>query len=414
MSLITLCNNAVADSSFAQVAQIFGNPDQTAVAMLGCARRAVRDFIRHNNGGWTVLTSEYDFQTNAVTIVGDTIIGSPVIINVPSTAGLQAGIFVYTGNLFPNNATITAVTTNQVTLDQNATAGGTAQTIIFGQAGYPLPSDFGHFIDSTMWDRSRFWKMRGPLTPQQWQLYKSSIFSRATLERRWRVKQPVHGTSGQTYFFLDPTPGDSNAALVFEYSSNSPILSNIGTPQTDWLADTDTCKLPEYLIELGVRWRMLKRFGYDYSTELDEYERAADVAAATDGGMDILDIAQPPNTWDVFDPATVGIGPIGGALPPAGGSSVTPLYDLTASGGSIGVPGGGRIFLHNSGGALLLVPPTPSEGLEVQVFDANGTAGSFPVSWQASVSGVSNPVILDVAYMSAVMQYHSGNWYRIR
>jgi hypothetical protein len=136
--------------------------------------------------------------------------------------------------------------------------------------------------------------MRGPLTPQQWQLYKSSVIGKATIERRWRVKQPVAGTSGKAYFFIDPTPGDNGSALVFEYNSNSPILSVTGTPQTGWIADTDTCKLDEYIIELGVKWRMLKRFGYDYSVELDEYERAADVYVANDGGAGILSISPDP------------------------------------------------------------------------------------------------------------------------
>jgi len=294
MSLFSICANAVADTSFPQQVQLFGNPDQTAIALIACARRAVKDLIRHNNVGWTALVSEYDFQTNSVTLTGDVTVGSPVIANVSSIGGLTPGIFYYTGNLFPNNAIIQSIGTTTITLNQNATAGGLAQSIIFGQAGYALPADFGSFVDSTMWDRSRFWSMRGPLSPQQWQMYKSSVIGKATIERRWRVKQPVQGINGTTYFFIDPTPA-AGSQLVFEYNSNSPILSATGTPQKDWLADTDSCKLDEYVIELGVKYRMLRRFGYDYSVEFDEFERAADVYVANDGGMGILSISPEPD-----------------------------------------------------------------------------------------------------------------------
>jgi hypothetical protein len=291
MSLLSLTNNAIADTSFVQVSQIFGNPSQTAIALLGCARRAVRDLIRHNNGGWTALVSEWNFQTNAITVNGDVAQGSPTIVNIANTAGLQAGIFTATGGFFPNNSVILNVdSVNQLTLNQNATASATGVDIVFAQAGYPLPSDFGSFVDQTMWDRSRYWAMRGPMNPQQWQMYKSSIIGKASIQRRWRVMQPPGGTQGIHYFFIDPPPTDVGSPMVFEYNSNSPILTGT-TAHKEWTTDADTCKLDEYIIELGVRYRMLKRFGYDYSVELDEFERAVDVYMANDGGMPILSLS---------------------------------------------------------------------------------------------------------------------------
>lgn len=296
MSLLSICNNAVSDTSFVQVTQVFGNPSQSAIALLACARRSMRDLMRKNNGGWTALISEYNFTTNSVTTTGDVTAGSPTIMNIPNTAGLVAGTYSYSGNLFPNNTLIRNVdSVNQLTMNQNASATQAGATIILAQAGYPLPSDFGRFVDETFWDRSRFWQMRGPLSPQQWQMYKSSVIGRATIQRRWRVKQPVGGTLGATYFFIDPTPTDNNSALVFEYHSNAPILTAANVPKQDWTTDSDTSKLDEYILELGVKWRMLKRFGYDYSVELDEYERAVDVYVAQDGGMGILSISPEPD-----------------------------------------------------------------------------------------------------------------------
>jgi hypothetical protein len=49
--------------------------------------------------------------------------------------------------------------------------------------------------------------------------------------------------------------------------------------------------LDEYLMTLGVRWRMMRRLGFSYNEELDEYERQVSKAAAKDGGQPILNLS---------------------------------------------------------------------------------------------------------------------------
>jgi hypothetical protein len=49
--------------------------------------------------------------------------------------------------------------------------------------------------------------------------------------------------------------------------------------------------LDEYLIKLGLRWRVLWRLGMSYADELDDYERAVAKALAHNGGAAILDLA---------------------------------------------------------------------------------------------------------------------------
>lgn len=279
-----------------------------------------------------------------------------------------------------------------------------------GTDNYQLPSDFRSLITDTMWDRSRFWRMRGAMSPQQWQLYKSSIIGRATIERRWRMRIPSGGQAGTTVkFALDPSIGQTNVTEVFvyEYVSNAFVSSGVtqsarslsdfeiltdgmgnvltdgfghvltsgpaivgggvnyrvndtiifaggtytipasvvvtevddvgavigaeiiapggrytvvpanpvqqamttgsgagtgaeftviwgGTPQDDWLADTDTSLLDEDLIELGVIWRTLRRLGLAYDEELNEYKNQVDQAVARDGGNAILQLAPYP------------------------------------------------------------------------------------------------------------------------
>lgn len=93
-----------------------------------------------------------------------------------------------------------------------------------GSSDFALPGDFARMVDDTLWDRTRFWRMRGAMSPQQWQLYKSSIIGRATIERRWRIRIPSGAVAGaQTVFSIDPplstSPGGEQ--FVFEYVSTN-------------------------------------------------------------------------------------------------------------------------------------------------------------------------------------------------
>jgi len=90
--------------------------------------------------------------------------------------------------------------------------------------------------------------------------------------------------------------------------------------------------------------------------------------------------------------------------------------DLTTPGPTGNLPAtGGNVYVHNSASSVLLIPPpSPVDGLVFTILDADGTAGIFPIAFQGLVGGVTNPVLLDFAYGSAALQFHSGNWYRIR
>jgi len=162
-----------------------------------------------------------------------------------------------------------------------------------------LPSDFRQPVDNTLWDRSRFWSMRGPQSPQQWQLYKSSVIGRASIQRRFRFRRQQGGTG--MVFSIDPVPTDNGSQLVFEYVSNAWCQSATGVLQSSWQADTDTGILDEYLITLGLLWRVLARKGLSYAAELDEYEREVAKAMSKDGGAPTLDLS-PPDRLSIIGP----------------------------------------------------------------------------------------------------------------
>jgi hypothetical protein len=299
MSLLSLCQNVANDLALAAPTSIVGNTDETAVRLLAAAQFAGEALARAPANGWVAMIAEYDFFSSATvnnisgsianvggfgTITGLTL-GSPV-------NPVAANTWYAFGTGVPGNAIVTAVTladpNSSVTINQAASTTGSG-TFTFGQSDYALPSDFQRVIDSTIWDRSRFWSMRGPQSPQQWQLYKSSVIGRAAIQRRFRFRE----IAGVQKFSIDPVPTDNNSAFVFEYVSNAWCKSALGAKQTTWQADTDVGILDEYLIELGVRWRMMRRLGFAYNEELDEYDREVSKAKAKDGGMAVLDMTPP-------------------------------------------------------------------------------------------------------------------------
>lgn len=299
MTLLTICTQVASKIPVAAPSSIIGNSDETAQLLLACAQDEGEALARRPQGGWVAMIQEHTFQTVATSAMsGVTTEGSPVITGLSSTSAISPNTFYCTGTNIPNNAIVQSVdSSTQVTLNVNALASGTSTNLIFSQSDYPVPSDFQRPIDNTQWDRTRFWSMRGPQDPQQWQLYKSSVIGRASIQRRYRFRQ----IGGSLHISIDPVPTDNGSTLVFEYVSNAWCKSATGALQTSWQADTDVGILDEYLIRLGVQWRMLRRLGLSYSEEKAEYDAMVDKAVAQDGGSAILDLS-PPNHLTLIGP----------------------------------------------------------------------------------------------------------------
>lgn len=293
MSLLSICSQVANDLALAVPMSIVGNSDETATRLLAQAQAEGEALARKPENGWVCMILEHDFTTAATAsnISGSVanVGGFAVVSGLTLNNQVQVNTWQGYGTGLQNNSIVTAVTNadpnSSVTLSLPPTSTG-AGKFTFGQSDYPLPSDFQRPIDNTMWDRARFWSMRGPMSPQQWQLYKSSVIGRASIQRRFRFRE----IGGSVHFSIDPVPTDNGSNLVFEYVSNAWCKSSGGTPQTQWEADTDVGILDEYLITLGVRWRMMRRLGFSYQEELDEYQRQVSKAMAKDGGLAILDM----------------------------------------------------------------------------------------------------------------------------
>ena len=164
-------------------------------------------------------------------------------------------------------------------------------TTVASTAAYDLPSDYDRLLDGSIWDRSSFWRLRGPLNAKQWQVYKSGLVASASARSRFRIKPDTRVKK----FYLDPTPS-SAVDMVFEYASDQWVKDSANASgKTAFALDTDLSILPYELIELEVIWRMLARKGFAYAEEKREAEMQIDRAYADDGGAPVLDMGGPQN-----------------------------------------------------------------------------------------------------------------------
>lgn len=147
-------------------------------------------------------------------------------------------------------------------------------------------ADFYRYINATMWNRTRFWQVGGPLTESEWQQKKAAAAA-VGVRNYFRIR------GDSILFFPTPDAGDS---IYFEYISNKWCQSSGGTAQTNWAADTDTALLDEEIIRLGVVWRFLKSKGLDYGEEFRTYEMALQDVFGPDGGNAAVDM-----TGDIAD-----------------------------------------------------------------------------------------------------------------
>jgi hypothetical protein len=146
------------------------------------------------------------------------------------------------------------------------------------QTDTPIPTDWAGFVDDTFWNRSRRQLMYGPATPEEWQRWKAgSTF-------------PVNGTFylRGTSLLIQPTP-TAGQTVAYEYRSKNWCQSSGGTAQDAWAADTDTGKLDERLMGLGVIWRYRQNRGLDWQTDYDKYTFEVQQALAADQPRRIID-----------------------------------------------------------------------------------------------------------------------------
>ncbi len=155
-------------------------------------------------------------------------------------------------------------------------------TTVAGQESYAFPSDLKYFINTTAWDRTQKWPLRGPISPQEWQVLKSGTIGSVGPRARFRVMQDA--------IYFDPAPTSSGDTYVLEYYTENWCESAAGVGQKVWVSDSDVPRLPDDCFILGLKWRFKRAKGLSHMTELKEYNREVERELGRAGMAPIADI----------------------------------------------------------------------------------------------------------------------------
>lgn len=145
---------------------------------------------------------------------------------------------------------------------------------VVGQAQYALPEDFGREVGDTVYVASQYSSLRGSLTPSDWQRQRDQLQAQIG---RYRFR--IFGLP--TMLNLAPTPQVAEE-ITFEYQTTYKVKQTDGTFKNAFYDDGDVSLVPEDLLKKGLKWRLRRAKGLDYSEEFDDYEqdRFASVARA--------------------------------------------------------------------------------------------------------------------------------------
>lgn len=295
MTLLEIVQAACRRMAIPIPASVIGNPDPQVQQLLGLAEEDGNELYRWPDGGWTTMQQEHIINVEIpVSITGNVVEGSTTISNVlPNTTGIIAGQFVVTGSGMPDSQRVLEVVdanTLEVEMQSSATEVGAALQVV--RDTYEIPSDFDHYQSDTWWDRTNFWRLIGPISPQTDQWDRSGIVTTGP-RRRWR--QIGHSP---VVFRLWPPPStqDAPATLVFEYISNGWVRGQDGVYKSAFTLDTDEFVLNPQMMIQGIRWRFLQIKGFQFADKQTEYTDFVNREVARDGGNTTLSLVRYPRT----------------------------------------------------------------------------------------------------------------------
>jgi len=146
-------------------------------------------------------------------------------------------------------------------------------TTVDTQETYALPSDYRGMISDSFWDRADFDRVRGQLTPQEWQEIKSGLLGSGVVNRRFRIRRDESATPPDSKIYIDPIPAATGETEVFEYRSGHWTVDSTGVTTSDkWNADDDIALLDEDLLTMGLIWRYRAKKGFDVALEIKDWE----------------------------------------------------------------------------------------------------------------------------------------------
>ncbi len=257
---------------------VASSTDQGVIQLLALMNRVGDDLLHEFE--WNKLCKEYRFYTQYSTLTGTLTEGSAIVTGISSTTGLDTTYSV-SGTGIPQDTVISSVdSSTQVTLNLEATETG-AESLTFSKVGYSYPADYDRLISRTDWNKTNFWEVIGPETPQQWQWLKSGLIASGPRTRF----RPLGG-----YFQIWPPP-TTELIFGFEYVSTYWALAAAGTGKTTFTVDTDTSIYRDNLLILGTKLKFYEMKGFDTTTLAASYNRQLQLAKEQDKDGPTLSMA---------------------------------------------------------------------------------------------------------------------------
>ena len=280
MNLLKLVQTSCAEMGIPSPNAVASSTDPQIIQIYALMNKVGNDIITNDN--WEGLNKEYRFNTVVYSVTGDTVLDSPIILNISSTAGILPGTFMCTGLNIPSDTYVLSVdSATQVTLSNPTSGNATGSTLTFAQTKYPLPPDWDHQLNRTLWDKTNHWELLGPKSPQEWQYLKSGIVSTGP-----RMRYRILGG----YFQLWP-PSPSQSQLGFEYLSNAWVTSSSGVGKTQFSADDDICNFRDRTMICGTKFEFFNIKGFDTTSLSRDYYVQLNKEMALDHGAPTLSLA---------------------------------------------------------------------------------------------------------------------------
>lgn len=133
------------------------------------------------------------------------------------------------------------------------------------QTLYPWPTDFRKAVFESVFNTDQYYRIRGSINVEQWNRYKYGLLGSVS---HLRFRQTY--VAGVPNMEISPSPNAGETLVAF-YISKEYARNNAGVSQAMYVVDTDESKVPEELVELGVKWRFRRAKGLDFSAEFAEY-----------------------------------------------------------------------------------------------------------------------------------------------
>jgi hypothetical protein len=164
---------------------------------------------------------------------------------------------------------------------QAITTEKTFTTVATAEQTSSIAADFDRLIPETMFNRTRNRNVWGPVSSSEWQRIQSSLVT---------LVYPGFRIRGNT-ILITPTPAAGDT-VAYEYISTKWCQSSGLVAQVAWAADTDTSKLNEEAMTLGIIWRFKKSRGLAWNDDYLVYERYVADLIMRDGSRQRLSTDQ--------------------------------------------------------------------------------------------------------------------------